>query len=322
MKQHFLPQCYLKEFCNDDGKLHTLNLDYLKYKKKVFDEPKFPVEVCKIPDFYTIKDELKERFKDLEDLDPFHVENQFHKYEREYPRLVTQIKSKTTSLSFSDAFLFLYAIIDIKMRNQHFRKTAIEDKKEGVIDKLFNGYRKELENVDVSAFLNITKEEMLATMDRMREELMTNDNYTKNSHITTLIGQNKAVSDIHLQIINRLFKYQWIIFESDNQFITTDNPGASVDDSDKVHNTKFAENIMFFMPLTPSLCLGIATVIFDQDFVGDRSQKLLTFAKVPPSFVEKINQAQTYYITKYLFSASKNLIEEMAERINIKIESA
>ena len=317
MKQHFLPQCYLKEFCNDDGKLHALNLDYLKYKKKVFDEPKFPVEVCRIPDFYTIKDELKEKFKDLSDLDPFYVENQFHKYEREYPKLLAQIKSKTTSLSFSDAFLFIYAIVDIKIRNQHFRKTAIEDKKEGLIDELFNGYRQELENVDVSAFFNLTKEEMLATMDRMREDLIANSNYTKNSHISTLIGQNKTVADIHLQIINRLFKYQWMIFESDNQFITTDNPGASVDDSDQVHNTKFAENIMFFMPLTPSLCLGITTVIPDLDFIKNRTCKQLSFARAPVSFVEKINQAQTYFITKHLFSASESLIEEMAKRINI-----
>jgi hypothetical protein len=272
MKQHFLPQCYLKEFCNEDGKLHTLNLDYLKYKKKVFDEPKFPVEVCKILDFYTIKDELKGKFKGLADFDPFFVENQFHKYEREYPKLLGYIKNKVASLSFSDAFLFIYAIIDIKLRNQHFRKTAIEDKKEGVIDTLFNGYRKELESIDVSTLFNLTNEEMLATMDKMREDLMTNPDYAKNSHISTLIGQNEAVSDIHLQIINRLFKYQWMIFESNSRFITTDNPGASVDDSDKVHNTKFAENIMFFMPLTPSLCLGIATVILDQDFADNKGQ--------------------------------------------------
>lgn len=108
-----------------------------------------------------------------------------------------------------------------------------------------------------------------------------------------------------------------MIFESDNRFITTDNSGASVDDSDKVHNTKFAENIMFFMPLTPSLCLGITTVIPDLDFIKNRTCKQLSFARAPVSFAEKINQAQTYFITKHLFSASESLIEEMAKRINI-----
>lgn len=317
MKQHFLPQCYLKEFCNHEGKLHTLNMDLIRrYKKKVFDEPKFPVEVCKIPDFYTIEDKLKEKFKDLEDLEAFHVEELFHIYEREYPRLLTLIKNKAASLSFSDAFLFLYAIIDIKIRNQHFRQTAIEDKKEGVIDKLFNQYRKEIDNAEVPAFFRMTKEEMLATMDRTREELMSNPDYAKNSHISTLIGENKTGSDIHMRILSRLFKYEWMIFESDSQFITTDNPGFSIDDSTRVHNTKFAENIMFFMPLTPSFCLGINTVIFDQNLVKDRSQKLLNFSKAPLNFVNTINQSQTHYITKYLFSSTKNLIDEMATRIN------
>ena len=42
MKQHYLPECYLKEFINESKKINTLDLDRLnKYKKNVFDEPKF-----------------------------------------------------------------------------------------------------------------------------------------------------------------------------------------------------------------------------------------------------------------------------------------
>lgn len=35
MKQHYLPQCYLKEFLNKEGKLHTIDVNLLKHKRPV-----------------------------------------------------------------------------------------------------------------------------------------------------------------------------------------------------------------------------------------------------------------------------------------------
>jgi hypothetical protein len=74
MKQHFLPQCYLREFCNLDNKLHVIDIDLLKFGRRVFAQQKSTAEVCRSNDFYTIEQDYSKEFKHLKGLDPLYLE--------------------------------------------------------------------------------------------------------------------------------------------------------------------------------------------------------------------------------------------------------
>lgn len=59
MKLRFLPQWYLRELCNAEDKLYTLDIDLLKFKPKVFSQTKITAGVCRSIDCYKIEGDFE-----------------------------------------------------------------------------------------------------------------------------------------------------------------------------------------------------------------------------------------------------------------------
>jgi Protein of unknown function (DUF4238) len=294
----------------------TIDLDLLKFKRPVFAEQKTTAEVCRSKDFYTIKEKHGEQFKHLEGLDPLYLEKKFHEYEREYPKLLKKIKAKISYLSRTEAELFLYALIDIKIRNLYFRDKSITPKTETVIDNLFNQYRDELNALNLTEKQQKTKKVMFDEMDKMKEKIMMDKDFGQKVHLSSLTLRKMEAESIHHKIIAHLMKFDWIILESANQFITTDNPGVSIDPTNKPQNTKFEGSLFFFMPITPSLCFGVCTQTPDPNYSRYNIFKDIIYAPAPPQMIEIINEIHGYHVTKYIFSNNKQVINSIAEKIN------
>jgi hypothetical protein len=263
MKQHYLPQCYLREFCNRDGKLHTLDITLLKHKRKVFDQARFPAEVCRSIDFYTIQSNFNKSFQHLSNVEPLFLEKIFHNYERKYPELLRKIKSSQQALIRADAALFLYALVDIKIRNPYFREKVVKANKDKFFSEMGIEYRNEVARLDLSEFPNLTNESLMNLWDDVSSPFQNDENFAKNTHISSMVLRQQEDVNVQEQIVNHLLKFQWLVFKSKGLFITNDNPGVSLDQNMKVQNTLFNGQFHFFMPLTPSLCLGISPVIED-----------------------------------------------------------
>lgn len=317
MKQHFLPQSYLREFCNEDSKLYTLDIDLLKFNRKVFSELKTTAEVCRSKNFYTIYGEFDTQFQHLDGLDPFFLEKKFHEYEREYPKVLSRIKKRQSHLSIPQAELLMYSIIDIKIRNPYFRKTAIESKKESVIDDLFNSYRVELAKLNLTDPQKIQRKDvMLEEMDKMKNEIMMDKDFSRKTHLSSMVLRQLESDRLQLKIAHHLLKFEWQILYSHNGFFTTDNPGVSIDPTNQPLNTKFDKEFFFFMPLTPHMCLGISSRTPDITYNKSADEKRIFYTDAPKQMVHKINEMHGYHVTKHLFSNNQKLINVIAKKIN------
>jgi hypothetical protein len=317
MKQHYLPQAYLREFCNSDQKLYTLDLDLLKHGRDVFSETKTTAEVCRSVDFYKIEGDFKNQFQHMDGLDPMFLEKKFQEYEREYPKIIAKIKARQTSISNQEAELFMYTLIDLKIRNPYFRQSAIEQKKETVMDDLFDTYRAELTKLELTNPKQIQRKEVfLAEMDKMKDKVMTDKKFAQKAHLSSLVLRHMEEENMQTKIAQHLIQFEWRIFYSHNDFFTTDNPGVSIDSTDRPQNTKFDKDFFFFMPITPHMCFAVSPKTVDFHYRKDATVKQLHYLDAPKKLVHKINELHGYHITKYLFANNERLINIIAKKIN------
>jgi hypothetical protein len=246
------------------------------------------------------------------------LEKKFQEYEREYPKIVAKIKNHNPNLTIREAQLFMYALIDIKIRNPYFRKTTIENNKETVIDQLFDSYREELAKLELTDPRQVLRKEvMLDEMDKMKEKVMSDEDFARKTHLSSMVLRLMEENNVQSKIALHLLQFRWGILRSHNGFFTTDNPGVSIDPTDRPQNTKFQGEFFFFMPLTPHMCLGISSKTMDMDYRKDPSQKNIFYSDAPKQMVHKINELHSYHVSKFIFSNNKRLIDILAKKINL-----
>lgn len=318
MKQHFLPVCYLKEFVNLEGKIHSIDISLLKYNREVFDEAKYPAEVCRSIDFYTIQPKSIAKFPHMRDLRPLHLEESFHFYEREYPKIVNKIKSGQRALILKDAELLLYAIVDFKIRNIYFREKIVPKAHKNIIEDNLNRMKQEIRTTDLESLNNITKEDFLKALDKVQKDFDPTPENHAQSHLSSMALRRNTNDQVHTKIVRHLLEFEWLILMSNNQFITNDNPGVSIDKNNVVQNTKFDKDYIFFFSLTPSHVLSVNPRILDLRFKQVKSQKNLHFRTAGQQFIDAINEMHGYHLSRYIFANNSRVIGQIIERINKK----
>ena len=318
IKQHYLPECYLKEFCNSDGKLHTLDINLLAYGKDVFDEQRYPVSVCRGKHFYTIRPEYSSSHKHLEGMAELYLENQFRDYEEKYPALIQKIKRGQSYLGIEDARLLVYVLFDLKIRNKYFRDTTVIGLKETVFDEVAENFKKEIEQIDLTEFPNLSKEGMLAALERERLIHIADEHFAEKTHVASLTKRKTSDNKMYRFISGHLLQFDWLIMTCDQGFLTTDNPGVSVDKTGKIQNTKFDQDFCFLFPLTHSHCICITPEAPDKNYKPDSTKKRLSYGKAPEHTVELINSFHGIHLSQHIFASNKKLIDSAADNINAK----
>ncbi|RIW12597.1 DUF4238 domain-containing protein [Algoriphagus lacus] len=141
---HYVPQCYLREFGNEQ-KLVCLNL-LLTLKginvKFSFMEPR---QICYIKDYYKI---IKTDYFDLNKYHENHIElNAFSKLENQYRKVIQNIITKQ-EVNLEDGLIICDFILNLKIRNPSFNKFIDHHKernneiaKKQLIENLMNDQR-------------------------------------------------------------------------------------------------------------------------------------------------------------------------------------
>lgn len=316
MKQHYLPEVYLREFTNVHGKLHTLDINLRRNGREVFETQRYPVEVCRSKDFYTIKPTYLKANKDMVGLKPMFLESQFGLYESKYPKLLTKVKRGQRYLQREDSRLLIYTVFDFKLRNKYFRDTTITNLREQVFDQVADESKDLIQAYAQAGIPGVTEEILLAELAKAKERHIADPEFPDKTHIASLSKRKTSTDSLYDFIIDHLLQFEWLIIESDQGFITTDNPGVSVDKKGRVQNTKFDEDFFFIMPLTPSICIGISPTAPDKRYDPKCGKKHLTYGKAPEDFVALINQFHGYHLSQFIFANNKDLIENIAALIN------
>lgn len=320
MDQHYLPQCYLNEFRNDDGHFFKLDCSILRYDKKPYPLKTTPAAVCYKPNFYTLTDEFKQMYPMYKDLEPFYLENKFHIYERVYPALISKIKTGARFLNSDDAIKFLYSCIDFKIRNFYFRDNVLmQNKRQEIIKKHYNGY---LNNESILEYIQksfkVDRNTVNEIIQTEKSKHLNDPDYAKHSHIATMIDRSQQSSNIYDVIISNFLFYKWNFFKSKNQFITSDNPGWSLDKRNAVHNTRFENGFQFIMPITSSYCLCISDDKIDMNYYNDSTKKLLFEGFASDEMITRINNLSINHFKQYLFASSYEIAIHTAQNIQLR----
>ncbi|WP_199119360.1 DUF4238 domain-containing protein [Pedobacter sp. ASV28] len=318
MKQHFLPEVYLKEFRNKEGKLHCLDCSLLKFDRKVFDQPKYPAEVCRSKDFYTLKPSFKAKNPDIFDLSPLHIEKSFHAYESEYPKLITKIKSRQKALLIKDAHLLIYVLLDLKIRNNYYREKVVSKALKDILEYDLSELKKQIDLDSEGRFPDDAKEQFEKCSEKVKRDYIEYPEQHAESHLSSIAMARSRNDEMHVKISQHLQHFQWKVYISDHRFIITDNPGFSLDYNNVIHNTKFDKEVVVFFPLTPSMCLCVNTLKIDKRFEEINTQKVTTYERATDKLIDFINDNHNLYFSRYVFSDNANLINEVAFCINKK----
>lgn len=322
MKQHFLPECYLREFTNREGKLHTLDLNLFRFGRKVFDNTRYPAEVCRIRDFYTIDPNLAKESADLMHLDPYFLENKFGEYESKYPKLIAKLKRGQSYLQKEDASLLMLIVLDFKIRNPFYRDRVFEKGKKEVIEKTHDELRRkvgELNDDFIRRVADQTREEMMMDIDALQLKYMADEDFVERLHLASLARRKQDEDGLYRSFCNHLLQFEWLLLRSNQSFITTDNPGFSLDKDSNVQNTNFGDVFSYFLPLTPSLCFAVSSQGIDRNFQSGAGKKQLSIRNTDTEMIRVINESHGYYFTQHVFANTSELINQIAEQINAKI---
>jgi len=315
MKQHFIPQVYLKEFLNKNGKLYTLDTALLKYGRSVFSEERSTAEVCRSKDFYTLNPSLISTFPHMKDLHRLSIEESFQHYERKYPKIIAKIKAKQQAIPIDDARTLMYTLLDFKIRNVHFRENVVPKAYVAAVEEIIGEYKYGIQHDYLPAALNLSREEVLKQLDLI-EKKFKGISSPEDMHLSAIAQRKQETEGIQDKIIEHALGLEWIMFESNDGFVTNDNPGVSVDSRNRVQNTKFDEDYRYFCPLTPSLCLSFDASRFDQRYKTNKVQKYISYQKCSAQATAQINQLCGYHVNRHIFAQSKEVIDSIAVSIN------
>ncbi|MCO5948562.1 DUF4238 domain-containing protein [Mucilaginibacter flavidus] len=303
MDQHFLPACYLDQFCLKEGKFYRIDCSLLKKGKKPYPLEVVPAAICYGRDFYALTDEFKKLYPAFKDYDRLFLEERFYRYENVYPAIIGKIKKGIPVLTAAEAELLLFALIDFKLRNDYVRKKN-EQLRRDVVDKVFRETKETplLQQVAAS----------------MKEEILSDPQFAKHSHLATMMGREAAGSAIQEKFVRTMMRYKFTLMVSYGEFITSDNPGWTVSEDNRVHNIKFDENFHFLMPLTPMHCLSISHNDPDPAYESDPSKKKLYPVIADQEMIGDINRLSIDHFTNYLFAADKATAERIAGEVKLK----
>ena len=318
MKQHFVPRSYLKQFTNRDGMVHAIDLDLLKYNKNVRHEPKSLEQIARAINYYTIQPEHVSFVPELGNYDPMYLEKEFHKYENHISKIVDQIKDQKGAIKAEDAKLLLYALVDLKLRNPFFHEKVMNNKKEEVFNQLLgDNFEATIRDLDLSEHPLLSHEEMIDTVEELKNKFFNDLVYAKAMQLHGLVKRKSTDGSIYKKIIDTLLPCDWIVMKSKRKFITNDNPGVSIDEGGRVHNTKFNDNFIYCVPLAPSFCLTISPASKDSNYRLNSKSKSLRYGDIDDNAINVLNAAHSHYMRKHIFVGDISLADTIVQSINV-----
>lgn len=87
----------------------------------------------------------------------------------------------------SDYQLLIYALIDIKIRNPYFRKIAISEKKNDILNEVISEAKAAIKGVDMSKFPMMTELGIDHAFKTLTDRVMSDENYDSLTHLSSFI---------------------------------------------------------------------------------------------------------------------------------------
>ncbi|MBD0360687.1 MAG: DUF4238 domain-containing protein, partial [Nitrososphaeraceae archaeon] len=301
-RHHFVPECYLKNFIVDKN-LYTLDIYKVQKGYNVRPKPSQPAMICYYEDFYKIGPDFADKLFKLNQYDELFIETDvLRKLEGKYGSLYQKITS-LNELSFTEAVSVSDFIIQMKLRNPYHLQRYLEEHKDEYIDTIMNSiYEKSFMKED--HFAHIPKEIQKFVYDDVRESSKADVSYAKKIQLYGLIQRYSENDERNNIFREAIIKSEWLLLVSPSNgpyFITSDNPGFSINPHDNlINNTRFREGFAFYFPLSPRFCLLITDILFDDNAYVKKQSKAILKMNVDGNSVIEVNDKSIQCINKLL----------------------
>jgi len=254
-KHHYVPECYLKNFTNKDGRFYVLDTVKLQKGWNVFPKLVFPGQVCYSPDYYRIDSTVDSNFK-LKDHPELFVETEvLKKLENSFPKTFHQLVSAGT-LTFEQACDLVDFIVQLKLRNPYWREKVIAANKEQWIDEGMDRIINEKFNTD-PRFAHIPAHIQEVVYRLVKMDNKANPNFQREMQLFGLVERYNDNLSRNELFRKALIDCNWNIFTAPvggPHFIITDNPGITFGSDNLFYNIKMTDGFMLCFPLSPQYC--------------------------------------------------------------------
>lgn len=305
VKQHFVPEVYLKRFCiKKDGMLYTLKVK-VEHPTKVKLVNKS--NICYEPDRYTF--DSQEFMIDLNVKDPYAIEKNCFQYENSVLETLFDKIDNFQKFTKSEYEKLLRILFDIKQRNPSYSKMLHE------IDFMSIASTNEITKYQIQArellkSYGLSNQEIDETIEvafnKIRNKFQ-DDNHKNNFYRSGFLETN----EVKEELINKLLKWEALVLFTDysNPFITSDNPGFTLDAKNRILNTNFNKALFFVFPISPKSLL----ILKKAENVSLEIFKQINYLKAKPYEVLNFNCAT-------LKSSNKLIISQLEEQLCITSE--
>lgn len=314
-EHHFVPQCYINEFAFKK-ELFCLDIVLVRKGLNFHVRKTTPKKVCKHDYLYQIKDEDFIFLNDKEIKNPLFLELMaFKKFEDKYVKVKDKLLKKK-KLLLKEATVLANFILDLKIRNPKFL-----EKIQGIIDEFTPNSINKIVTELQTDFPQIKEQFKLYITEFLEKKLIKNtlnsENFARQMGIAFLVNRSDKKSSIRNEFIDRLLKLKWFVYVilSEDEFITNDNPGFSLDSNVSFYNTLFEGDFQFHLPLDSKNCLVFNGNVLDNDIIKDDFIKEIDFRIADSNFVNQVNVGQIIYSIQFLYSKSKSTLEAFLPKL-------
>jgi len=293
---HYISQCYLKQFANHQRQLWKKKKDGINITRCT------TAQICYEKDAFKIRTNETLSINSISDKN--HIElHSFKKQENNYGKNIAQILKYSNAPTVIDKnaySLFLETLVTIKRRNP-FTRTIIVN---SLLENIQNGtYKSELKKGILEDGYNENLNFDIDTyLEQHVQNTRNNDDKMHDMYLSTFIDINED-SMIKL-IAKQLYGCKQIILHAPigGQFITSDNPGVTINSNVTRSFGGFGEPFKFIYPLSPNACLLIDSLRPEQKSVIEKS---IYHTVVNNCFVDKTNELTKKHSTTRIFGFSK-----------------
>lgn len=262
-----------------------------------------PAATGKQPDLYRIKDPQQLRRYSVED--PNFIEDYFAQHQDFLcNKILDSLIDCGGLLPRDQAVELMLLLLSFKLRSPELRGT-FEDKE--VAKAVFE---RRLQELKTESKNDRDYESIFANVEEKVSQLIDHPDLATNVHTDGILGFLSGQDSVVHEVAAMLLNAKWYFYESQtgSLFVTSDNPGFTVDKDNTPHNLNFSEAVAFYFPISPSYCLICADVDSDYD-------KNDTYKKVHPVIaggnVVRIVNASTYKVSyKYVYSSDELILKQ------------
>jgi hypothetical protein len=313
-KHHFVPQCYLKNF-TQENQFYVLDVRKAQKGYKELPMPKHTGQICYFNNYYTIDENIGSSQFRLDTFDALYIEIEvLSRLENRYGKIFDKL-STNTRLSLQDAINVADFIIQLKLRNPYWMRETLEKKKDSFIDSAMDSLESDKFNSN-PRFQHMPMELKQAVANWVRTENKANPKFSKQMQLFSLIQRNLNQETRNEKFRLAIIDCKWMIYQTPENgpyFITSDNPGHSLKGNDGLtYNTNFTDPFMFFFPISPKLCLVIGGN--EKDFVYSNKEQYKQYKSglISSDLVIAINNSSMQCVNSLLIAVDKWYLSQIA----------